>query len=79
MYTVFFISLVGSCKCFGCYLHPSSGAQLQRIAIGFVSVENRGFSIKWCGANDERNKEYSVHLVGPELNIYIYIYITKMY
>jgi hypothetical protein len=21
-------------------------------------------------ANDERNKEYSVHLVGPELNIY---------
>jgi hypothetical protein len=28
-----------------------------------------------CRANDERNKEYSVHLVGPELNIYI----TKMY
>jgi hypothetical protein len=25
--------------------------------------------------SDERNKEYSVHLVGPELNIYI----TKMY
>jgi hypothetical protein len=25
--------------------------------------------------NDERNEEYSVHLVGPELNIYI----TKMY
>jgi hypothetical protein len=24
---------------------------------------------------DERNKEYSVHLFGPELNIYI----TKMY
>jgi hypothetical protein len=24
-----------------------------------------------CRANDERNKEYSVHLVGPELNIYI--------
>jgi hypothetical protein len=23
-----------------------------------------------CRANDERNKEYSVHLVGPELNIY---------
>jgi hypothetical protein len=22
-----------------------------------------------CRANDERNKEYSVHLVGPELNI----------
>jgi hypothetical protein len=34
---------------FGCYLHPSSGAQLQPTAIGFVSVENRGFSIKWCG------------------------------
>jgi hypothetical protein len=31
----------------------------------FVSVENRT-----CRANDERNKEYSVHLVGPELNIY---------
>jgi hypothetical protein len=26
-------------------------------------------------AHNERNKEYSVHLVGPELNIYI----TKMY
>jgi hypothetical protein len=30
-------------------LHLSSGAQLQRTAIGFVSVENRGFCIKWCG------------------------------
>jgi hypothetical protein len=106
----------------GAYLHPSSGAQLQRTAIGFVSVENRGLSIKWCGcidlcvlgfqsivwylfagvcvchwicfgivwsccvvllcyicapetcrANDERNKECSVHLVGPELNIFLYI------
>jgi hypothetical protein len=28
-----------------------------------------------CTANDERKKEYSVHLVGLELNIYI----TKMY
>jgi hypothetical protein len=28
-----------------------------------------------CRANDERNKEYSVHLVGPELNVYV----TKMY
>jgi hypothetical protein len=28
-----------------------------------------------CRANDERNKEYSVHLVGTELNIYI----TKMF
>jgi hypothetical protein len=27
-----------------------------------------------CRANDERNKEYSVHLVGPKLNIYV----TKM-
>jgi hypothetical protein len=26
-------------------------------------------------ANDERNKEYSVHLFGPELNRYV----TKMY
>jgi hypothetical protein len=25
-----------------------------------------------CRANDERNKEYSVHLVGPELNILVY-------
>jgi hypothetical protein len=24
-----------------------------------------------CRANDERNKEYTVHLFGPELNIYI--------
>jgi hypothetical protein len=28
-----------------------------------------------CRANDERNKEYSAHLVGPKLNMYI----TKMY
>jgi hypothetical protein len=23
-----------------------------------------------CRAKDERNKEYSVHVAGPELNIY---------
>jgi hypothetical protein len=34
----FFLDNVSS-TCFGCYLHPSSGAQLQRTAIGFVSVE----------------------------------------
>jgi hypothetical protein len=28
-----------------------------------------------CRANAEKNKEYNVHLVGPELNIHI----TKMY
>jgi hypothetical protein len=38
----FFLYNVSS-RCFGCYLHPSSGAQLQHTAIGFVSVENRGF------------------------------------
>jgi hypothetical protein len=37
-----------SFTCFWYYQHPSSGAQLQRTAIGFVSVENRCFSIKWC-------------------------------
>jgi hypothetical protein len=31
------------------FLHPSSGAQLQRTATDFVSVENRGFIIKWFG------------------------------
>jgi hypothetical protein len=31
---VFFISLIDSSTFFGCYLHPSSGAQLQRTAIG---------------------------------------------
>jgi hypothetical protein len=36
MYIVFFISFVVSSTCFGCYLHPSSGAQLQRTAIGCV-------------------------------------------
>jgi hypothetical protein len=36
MYTIFFISFVVSFTCFGCYLHPSSGAQLQRTAIGCV-------------------------------------------
>jgi hypothetical protein len=49
MYTVFFISFVVSTTCFGCYLYPSSAAQLPRTAIDCVSVENRGFSIKWCG------------------------------
>jgi hypothetical protein len=44
----FFLDNVSS-TCFGCYLHPLTGAQLQRTAIGFVSVENRGFHIKWCG------------------------------
>jgi hypothetical protein len=38
-----------SCTYFGCYLHPSSGAQLQFTAIGFFYLwENRSFSIKWC-------------------------------
>jgi hypothetical protein len=32
MYSLFFFIL--SSTCFGCYLHPSSGAQLQRTAIG---------------------------------------------
>jgi hypothetical protein len=36
MYTVFFNSFVVSSTCFGCYLHPSSEAQLQRTAIDFV-------------------------------------------
>jgi hypothetical protein len=31
----FFLDNV-SCTCFGCYLHSSSGAQLQRTAIGCV-------------------------------------------
>jgi hypothetical protein len=49
-YTIYSLFLSSfSSTCFGCYLLPSSGAQLQRTAIGFVSVENRGFSIKWCG------------------------------
>jgi hypothetical protein len=34
-------------------------------------------ALETCRANDERNKEYAVHLVGPELNIYItYMYGT---
>jgi hypothetical protein len=36
MYTVVFISFVVSSICFGCYLHPSSGVQLQRTAMGCV-------------------------------------------
>jgi hypothetical protein len=35
----FFLDNVNS-TCFGCYLHPSSGAQLQRTAIGICMV--------WC-------------------------------
>jgi hypothetical protein len=41
---VFFISLIISSTCFGCYLHPSSGAQLQRTAIGFVWF---GVLLRW--------------------------------
>jgi hypothetical protein len=51
MYTIFFISFVFSSTCFGCYLHPSSGAQLQHTTIVCVSVEHRGFSIKRCGGS----------------------------
>jgi hypothetical protein len=36
MYTIFVSSFVVSSTCFGCYLHPPSGAQLQRTTIGFV-------------------------------------------
>jgi hypothetical protein len=32
----FYVFFILSCICFGCYLHLSSGAQLQRTAIGFV-------------------------------------------
>jgi hypothetical protein len=34
-YILYFLDNVSS-ACFGCYLHPLSGAQLQRTAIGFV-------------------------------------------
>jgi hypothetical protein len=78
MYTVFFIS-----TCFGCYLHPSSGAQLPRTPkVGYlwktevlVSSGVEVYFVWICVYNDERNKEYSVHLVGPEL----YMYISKTY
>jgi hypothetical protein len=36
MYYILYFFLDVSSTCFGCYLHPSSGAQLQRTAIGFV-------------------------------------------
>jgi hypothetical protein len=37
---LFFISFVVSSACFACYLHPSSGAQLQRPALSLCMV--------WC-------------------------------
>jgi hypothetical protein len=42
-----------------------------------VSLTDRAKSVRVSQpvANDERNKEYSVHLVGPELKIYV----IKMY
>jgi hypothetical protein len=43
MYIVFFISIVVSSTCFVCYLHPSSGAQLQRTVIGLYGF---GVSMK---------------------------------
>jgi hypothetical protein len=33
-FCVFFIFFILSSTCFGCYLHPSSGTQLQRTDIG---------------------------------------------
>jgi hypothetical protein len=36
MHSLFFFIL--SSTCFGCYLHPSSGAQIQRTAIGVCMV-----------------------------------------
>jgi hypothetical protein len=38
MYSSFFFIL--SSTCFGCFLHPSSGAQMQRTALGVCMV--------WC-------------------------------
>jgi hypothetical protein len=35
-YILYFFLDNFSSTCFGCYLNPSSGAQLQRTAIGFV-------------------------------------------
>jgi hypothetical protein len=38
MYYILYLFLDNvNSKCFGCYLHPSSGVQLQRTAIAFVS------------------------------------------
>jgi hypothetical protein len=49
--TIFFISFLTKLALHvsGAICTPSSETQLQSTAIGFVSVENRGFSIKWCG------------------------------
>jgi hypothetical protein len=47
-YSLLFFIL--SSTCFGCYLHPSSGAQLQRTAIGVYIYGSRGYnSINRCG------------------------------
>jgi hypothetical protein len=37
-YIISFFLVNASSTCFGCYLHPSSGAQLQRTAIGVCMV-----------------------------------------
>jgi hypothetical protein len=46
-------------------LIPTYGCTLQLCSWWWVQI-----APETCTANDERNKEYSVHLVGPELNIY---------
>jgi hypothetical protein len=37
---LFYVFFILSCTCFGCYMHPSSGVQLQRTAIG-VCISGR--------------------------------------
>jgi hypothetical protein len=77
MCTVLLISFVVSSTCFGCYLHPSSAAQLQQVCMVLCvialeqvlvwdSVSLKHGQLQKCRANDERNKECSVHVVGPE-------------
>jgi hypothetical protein len=63
----FFLDNISS-TCFRCYLHPSSGAQLQRTGKRILPIQER------C---QERKKEIKniVPVVGLKLNIYV----TKMY
>jgi hypothetical protein len=55
--TLFFISFDVSSTCFGCYLHPSSGARLQGTALGPIYTRDTG--IQYVNEGYRRNKEAS--------------------
>jgi hypothetical protein len=60
MYFSFFIL---SCMCFGCYMHPSSGAQLQHTAIGVCTKTiDTTMAVHCSCAPDDGCKQHLKHV-----------------